>query len=68
MNIQLNGSVFTCKESTKTLSNLLEELNLLGALRIIELNGEIITKENYPNQKIKENDQIEIIQFMGGGK
>ena len=33
----------------------------------IELNGTIVPKNNYRKKKIKNNDKIEIVQFIGGG-
>ena len=33
----------------------------------VELNGEILVKNKYKKKKIKKNDQIEIVQFIGGG-
>ena len=33
----------------------------------IELNGVILHKQNYRKKKLKNNDKIEIVQFIGGG-
>ena len=33
----------------------------------IELNGKIIPQNKYDKKKIKDNDKIEIVQFIGGG-
>ena len=33
----------------------------------IELNGVILPKQNYIKKKLKNNDKIEIVQFIGGG-
>ena len=33
----------------------------------IELNGTILPKQQYRKRKIKNNDKIEIVQFIGGG-
>ena len=34
---------------------------------VIELNKEIIKKDRYNSTSIKENDELEIITFVGGG-
>ena len=34
----------------------------------VELNGEILDREDYGSTNLKENDQVEFIYFMGGGK
>ena len=33
----------------------------------IELNGIILPKQHYGKKKLKNNDKIEIVQFIGGG-
>ena len=33
----------------------------------IELNGKIIPQNKYDKKKLKNNDKIEIVQFIGGG-
>lgn len=33
----------------------------------VELNGEIIPREKFPQTVLKENDVMEIVTFMGGG-
>ena len=33
----------------------------------IELNGKILPKSYYGKKKLKNNDKIEIVQFIGGG-
>ena len=33
----------------------------------IELNGIILPKDHYKSKKVKNNDKIEIVQFIGGG-
>ena len=34
---------------------------------VIELNKEIIKKDRYNSTSIKENDELEIVTFVGGG-
>ena len=33
----------------------------------IEINGEVLSKDNYDSYRIKQNDVIEIVTFIGGG-
>ena len=33
----------------------------------IELNGKILPHNKYDNRILKDNDKIEIVQFIGGG-
>jgi thiamine biosynthesis protein ThiS len=34
---------------------------------IVELNGNIVRKNQWHEQLLQENDKIEVIQFVGGG-
>ena len=34
---------------------------------VIEYNGEILPRENYDTTVLNDDDQVEIISFMGGG-
>ena len=46
---------------------MLKKLDIAAEKVIIEINLEIIEKDKYSETKIKENDNVEIITFMGGG-
>ena len=64
--IQLNGSSYEINEGT----NLNEPLNKLKIKKnkvAIEINGEIVEKNKYPNLVLNKNDKVEIVQFIGGG-
>ena len=56
--IQLNGAI--------SIENLLKKYKINKNKVAIELNGTIISKLNL-RKKIKNNDQIEIVHFIGGG-
>lgn len=54
-----------------------KEVNIVDLLEIIhvkmpemvsvELNGEIVDRDDFSKIIVKENDQIEFLYFMGGG-
>ena len=50
-----------------TIENLLAQLELDARLVAVEVNLEIVSKTNYPVQKLSEGDRIEIVHFVGGG-
>lgn len=54
-------------ENGITISNLLNKLGLVVEKVVVEVNYEIILKENYENVKLYENDSIEVVSFVGGG-
>ena len=64
--IQLNGKKIEIYKDL-TIKNLLKKYKLNEKKIAIELNGTIIPKSYYGKKKIKNNDKVEIVQFIGGG-
>ena len=64
--IKLNGKFTTINENL-SLSIFLKELKIPLKKVAIELNQEIIDKNNLKTIKLKKNDKIEIVHFIGGG-
>ena len=64
--IKVNGKVKTVLNNSK-LSDLLKNLNIPIKKVAIELNQEIIYKKRTGNIKLKKDDKIEIVHFIGGG-
>ena len=64
--IKVNGKFKTVLNNSK-LSDLLKNLNIPLKKVAIELNQEIIDKKESSNIKLKKDDKIEIVHFIGGG-
>ena len=64
--IRLNGKFLTINENLN-LSIFLKQLKIPLKKVAIELNQEIIDKNTIKNIKLKKNDKIEIVHFIGGG-
>ena len=64
--IKINGKFSTINENL-SLSNFLIKLKIPLKKVAIELNQEIIDKNNLKTIKLKNNDKIEIVHFIGGG-
>ena len=64
--IKINGKFSTIHENL-SLSIFLKELKFPVKKVAIELNQEIIDKNNLKTIKLKNNDKIEIVHFIGGG-
>ena len=64
--IKLNGRERLVEEKTK-LSKLINNLNIPIKKVAIELNQEIVDKNNMQKINLKKNDKIEIVHFIGGG-
>ena len=64
--ISLNGKGKQIAENSKLL-NLINDLKIPIQKVAIELNQEILDKKKLKKIKIKNNDKIEIVHFIGGG-
>ena len=64
--IQLNGIPYEINDVTN-LNELLNKLKIQKNKVAIEVNGEIVEKNKYPNLILNKDDQVEIVQFIGGG-
>ncbi len=64
--IQLNGKSYEINNGIN-LSKLLNKLKIQKNKVAIEVNGEIVEKNKYPNLTLRKNDKVEIVQFIGGG-
>ena len=64
--IQLNGDLYEINDGTN-LSELLNKLKIQKNKVAIEVNGEIVEKNKYPNLILNKGDKVEIVKFIGGG-
>jgi sulfur carrier protein len=64
--IKINGK-FSMISENLSLSNFLKQLKIPLKKVAIELNQEIIDKNEIRKIKLKQNDKIEIVHFIGGG-
>ena len=64
--IQLNGKKLKI-HTNLSVKDLLKKYRLNEDKIAIELNDTILPKQQYKKKKIKNNDKIEIVQFIGGG-
>ena len=53
--------------SNEQLHLVLDELGYSGKHFVVELNGEILSKETYTTTKLTVADRLEIVSFVGGG-
>jgi sulfur carrier protein len=66
MTVTLNGEERSCREGS-TIADLVEELEL-GKRRIaVEVNRDILPRDEYVTYRIQAGDHIEIVHFVGGG-
>ena len=66
MTITINGEIKEL-ESEVNLSRLLELFSLPSQRVAVELNREVIRKNDWEATIVKDDDRIEIVHFVGGG-
>ena len=64
--IQLNGDSYEVNNGTN-LNELLNKLKIQKNKVAVEVNGEIVERNKYPNLILNKGDKVEIVQFIGGG-
>ena len=65
MNLTINGE--TQLSSAETLGALVTELGMKSDRVAIELNREIVPREQWPETPLHDGDRLEIVHFVGGG-
>jgi len=66
MKVFVNGELREVGETT--LAGLVTELDLPVARIAIELNREVVRRSDWNSTMLKDEDRIEIVHFVGGGK
>jgi thiamine biosynthesis protein ThiS len=66
LKITLNGDPFET-EGSLTLSTLLQKLNIDPRRVAVEHNLVIVKRAIYDSTTIQEGDQVEVVNFVGGG-
>ena len=69
MELKINGTDKTFEQETATVTELLslEKIDMPEMVSV-ELNGEILDRENFDKTTVKTGDEVEFLYFMGGGK
>ncbi len=66
MTITLNGEPYALEPGT-SVAALVEALKMRPARVAVEINREVVPKARYGATEIRAGDQVEIINFVGGG-
>ncbi|SFS81534.1 sulfur carrier protein ThiS [Marininema halotolerans] len=67
MDIRLNGKNHALPKQVQTVGELLETLNVQAQLVMVEKNGTVLQREEHAHTLLTEGDQLEVVQFVGGG-
>ena len=66
MLVLLNGRESDLPEGM-TVADLIAQKNLHPGTLLVELNGELVKQDAWPDIVLKEEDRLEILRFVGGG-
>jgi len=66
MNLIVNGENRSFDDND-TIEQIIEKLMIQDKVMACAINMEIVKKENWDNFVPKENDKVELLQFVGGG-
>ncbi len=66
MHIVLNGSDREIPEKLSA-GALLQDLGLTGKRLALEINQEIVPRSSFDTHLLRDGDQVEIVQAIGGG-
>jgi thiamine biosynthesis protein ThiS len=66
MTIFINGEAREL-DGVSTLAGLLDALDLPKQRVAIELNKEVIRKQDWESTSVDDNDKVEVVHFVGGG-
>jgi thiamine biosynthesis protein ThiS len=66
MKLQING-VDREFPAPLSVAGLLEQLGMKADRVAVELNRNVVSRQQWVNITLKDQDQLEIVQFVGGG-
>ena len=66
MNLTINGDNRIVL-NVETLSALVDQFSMKPDRVAIELNREIVPRDQWPQTPLKDGDRLEIVHFVGGG-
>jgi sulfur carrier protein len=67
MKLQINGEERTFDSPVASLSALLGQLGMKPDRVAVELNRDIVPRDRWPETILHDGDQLEVVQFVGGG-
>lgn len=66
INVELNGQDFQVDQGS-TVTQLLEKAKLPSRFCAVELNLEILPKDEFGTRQLSHGDKLEIVTLVGGG-
>ncbi|MFC1511027.1 sulfur carrier protein ThiS [Candidatus Margulisiibacteriota bacterium] len=66
VNVVMNGKSEQLKDVI-SVAAFIKSRGLKTEAVVVELNGQVVNRSDYDQIRINDNDQLELIQYMGGG-
>jgi len=67
MEITLNNEPLTIAGESMTVAQLLELKKYTFRLRIVKINGRLISRDSYDDEAVSNGDNVQVIYLMSGG-
>jgi len=67
MKLRINGEITDVADSVNTVAGILDVLELQPGRVAVELNGSIVDPGSFTSTSVNEDDNIEVVAFVGGG-
>ena len=67
MEITLNNEPLTIESESITIARLLELKKYTFRLRIVKINGRLISRDSYEGEMVNDGDNVQVIYLMSGG-
>jgi thiamine biosynthesis protein ThiS len=67
LQVQINGETRELTQEQIVLAELVRELSLTPQRIAVELNKQIVRRDEWEQTPINDGDRIEIVHFVGGG-
>lgn len=64
--MKVNGKEMNLKEGI-TIDELLSDIKFNKERVVVEVDGIIVSRDDFDSFKLKENNTIEVVSFVGGG-
>jgi thiamine biosynthesis protein ThiS len=68
MRLVINGEEREFGGDELSLALLVEQLGMKSDRVAVELNREIVSRDRWPGTPLKQDDRLEIVHFVGGGR
>lgn len=67
MNLHINGEKVQVPDTVSYVTDLISHFGLDNKVLIIELNTQILQKDDHARTQLTDGDRVEIVHFVGGG-